>query len=169
MGRTRRTSRLGGARTPPSRGGALTTRAVILGLTLAVLALTLAYPVKQYLSQRHQIATLRSQHAAENATVQSLRKQIARWDDPAYVKAQARERLHYVLPGETAYVVIGQRAPAAPGAAKPAAPRPGSSPGSSGQAWYSQLWHSVQQAGTPAQPAPDVPAPSPAPSPPAVN
>ena len=31
----------------------------------------------------------------------------ARWQDPAYVEAQARERLHYVLPGETRYVVLG--------------------------------------------------------------
>lgn len=159
----RRTRATGGS--SASRGGALATRAVILGLTLAVLALTLAYPLKQYLGQRHQIATLRSQHADESATVQSLRKQIARWDDPAYVKAQARERLHYVLPGDTAYVVIGQQAPTAPRAAKPAAP----GKGSAGQPWYSQLWQSVQQAGTPAKPAPDAPAPSPAPSPPAVN
>ena len=30
----------------------------------------------------------------------------ARWDDPSYVDAQARERLNFVYPGEYSYLVI---------------------------------------------------------------
>jgi hypothetical protein len=30
-----------------------------------------------------------------------------RWQDPDYVKAQARERLHFVMPGERQYIVTG--------------------------------------------------------------
>jgi hypothetical protein len=29
-----------------------------------------------------------------------------RWDDPVYVRSQARQRLYYVLPGEVSYLVM---------------------------------------------------------------
>lgn len=38
--------------------------------------------------------------------VDELETELARWDDPAYVKAQARERLGWVMPGETGYRVV---------------------------------------------------------------
>ena len=39
------------------------------------------------------------QSAATQARVDALEAQKQRWADPAYVEAQARERLHFVLPG----------------------------------------------------------------------
>ena len=30
-----------------------------------------------------------------------------RWEDPVYVRSQARDRLFYVLPGEISYLVVG--------------------------------------------------------------
>jgi len=36
----------------------------------------------------------------------ALTTQRARWNDPAYIRAQARDRLFYVMPGETSYLVI---------------------------------------------------------------
>ena len=38
----------------------------------------------------------------------------ARWDDPAYVEAQARARLHFVRPGEVGYVVLTEEELASP-------------------------------------------------------
>jgi hypothetical protein len=38
--------------------------------------------------------------------VSSLQSQVARWNDPAYIEAQARNRLLFVLPGEYSYLVI---------------------------------------------------------------
>jgi hypothetical protein len=29
------------------------------------------------------------------------------WQDPNYIKSQARERLHFVMPGERQYIVTG--------------------------------------------------------------
>ncbi|WP_126031159.1 FtsB family cell division protein [Bifidobacterium castoris] len=43
---------------------------------------------------------LRKQEAALVAQKQELENDIERWDDDAYVTAQARERLGYVFPGE---------------------------------------------------------------------
>jgi hypothetical protein len=33
--------------------------------------------------------------------------ELLQWQDPEYVKAQARERLHFVMPGERQYIVTG--------------------------------------------------------------
>ena len=44
--------------------------------------------------------------AATQAELDVLNGQRARWDDPAYVRAQARDRLYYVMPGEISYLVI---------------------------------------------------------------
>jgi len=35
-----------------------------------------------------------------------LRDLKARWQDDAYAEQQIRDRLHYVMPGETGYIVI---------------------------------------------------------------
>ena len=41
------------------------------------------------------------------ADVDELEAEIARWDDPAYIEAQARDRLYYVFPGDRSYLVVG--------------------------------------------------------------
>ena len=67
----------------------------------------------------------------------------------AYVAAQARERLAYVLPGETAYRVSDpQTVPDAPTAA-PTAPTSvdGVLPTGSTEPWYTRIWASVLVAG----------------------
>lgn len=45
---------------------------------------------------------LKKQEAALIAQKQELENDIARWDDKAYVTAQARDRLGFVFPGEQA-------------------------------------------------------------------
>ena len=41
--------------------------------------------------------------------MQNAEAELARWRDPAYVKSQARDRLHFVLPGERQYIVVGAK------------------------------------------------------------
>lgn len=59
---------------------------------------------------------LKKQEASLVAQKRELENDIARWDDDAYVTAQARERLGYVFPGEQAIrvehpeAVTGERA-----------------------------------------------------------
>ncbi|MFT6534681.1 MAG: cell division protein FtsB [Alpinimonas sp.] len=78
---------------------------LIMGLTLLGV-LILAPQLQILIEQRQQIADLRSVGASTQAELDDLTSQRARWDDPAYVRAQARDRLYYVMPGEISYLVI---------------------------------------------------------------
>ncbi len=111
-----------------------------------MLAFILVVPTfRAYLAQEAQNAQLRRQVAAAEAHNGDLTAQLARWNDQAYVIAQARERLAYVLPGETAYRVVDpQSAPTAPKA--PTSGPSGAADGSTAP-WYVNLWGSVQAAG----------------------
>lgn len=85
-----------------------TARAAVLSLVICGLAVTLAYPLRQYATQRSQLDRLRRQNQAQQAVVNALAREAAQWNDPDYVRIQARIRLHMVLPGETGYVLTGQ-------------------------------------------------------------
>ena len=74
---------------------------------VVALAIALVLPsIRVYLGQQEELAQLRAERDDAQAEVDDLTAQIARWNDPAYVVAQARERLAYVLPGETPFRVI---------------------------------------------------------------
>lgn len=80
-------------------------RALALTAILFFMALTIAPPIKHYFTQRAQISALKSQVASNNAALEQARKDLLMWRDPEYIKSQARERLHFVLPGERQYIV----------------------------------------------------------------
>lgn len=80
----------------------------VLILGVAVLAPTL----RVYLTQRQQIADMQAAVVMQKEQVADLTTQRARWDDPSYIRAQARDRLYYVMPGEISYLIIDDRAPA---------------------------------------------------------
>ena len=83
-----------------------TRRALVLFAVLGVLALSFAGSLRVYLVQRSELALAQQQIADRTARVESLALELERWDDPAYVKAQARTRLGWVMPGEVGYRVI---------------------------------------------------------------
>ncbi len=137
-----------GARSParPAArpGRRLTGRAAVLGLAVCIVVLTLAYPLREYLAQRNEIAHLTAQQHRQLDRVNALEERRRRWNDPVYVKAQARQRLQYVMPGEVGYVVLDPGGQAAHHDRRPATiPPPGSARRSP---WYSQLWGTVQGA-----------------------
>jgi cell division protein FtsB len=72
-----------------------------------IFALVLAPPIQHYFTQRAQINALRAQVDSDRAALEAARLELTRWQDPDYVKEQARERLHFVMPGERQYIVIG--------------------------------------------------------------
>ena len=78
----------------------------MLGLIVAAL-LVLAAPLKTLVEQRQQIAQLEASLAEAQDAVDDLTDEVARWEDPAYIEAQARERLYYILPGDVSYLVVG--------------------------------------------------------------
>jgi cell division protein FtsB len=86
----------------------LTGRAAVLVLVVAVLAVSYASSMKAYLQQRAHIEDLKDQIATTSAEIDDLEREKRRWNDDAYVRAQARERFGYVMPGETSYVVLDE-------------------------------------------------------------
>lgn len=111
------------------------------------LAFALVLPsVRVYLDQRAQINDLQAERDAAQTQVDDLNAQLERWNDPAFVVAQARERLAYVFPGETPYRVVDPEVarPAAVGSVD--AVRAGETGATEGP-WYHTMWASIQEVG----------------------
>ena len=114
----------------------LTGRAAVLAVVICAIALSLAYPIREYLTQRQQFDALVAQNQAMLAQVKSLQAEQARLSSPSYIEQLARQELDMCFPGTQCYIVEG--GPSAAGAAPSA--KPGPAP------WYDKLWRSVQQA-----------------------
>ena len=119
-----------------ARSTKLTGRAALLAVVICAIALSLAYPVREYIAQRQQVDQLLAQQQSMSAQVKALQEQDVKLSQTWYVEQQARDQLHMCFPKEQCYVVVSGR-PAKSQAAKPQA---AASP------WYAKLWQSVQQA-----------------------
>ncbi|MCF8552383.1 MAG: septum formation initiator family protein [Candidatus Planktophila sp.] len=107
-----------------------------------IFTLTIAPPVKNYFTQRAQINALKSQLSADSSALQKAREELLLWQDPEFIKTQARERLHFVLPGERQYIVIeGENTEAQNGTTKIASALV------DGQPWYARLIASISETG----------------------
>ncbi len=113
-----------------------TSRAAVLAVVICAVALSLAYPVREYIAQRRQIDQLQAEQVQALSQLRQLQAEQRRLTDPAYIEQQARDQLHLCMPGETCYIVIG---PPPPGPSGRAAQR-------AGTPWYDRLWNSVRQA-----------------------
>lgn len=123
------------SRPTPPRRSRLTGRAALLALVICSLVVAIAYPMRQYISQRSDIAEQRRQAESIRDKVGELRDEKARLEDPAYVRQLARAHLDYLLPGERGY-----RLPDA-GSAEGSEDQ-----GSADQSWYSDFWDDVDRA-----------------------
>ena len=123
---------------PPAtpRTTRLTGRAAVLAVVICAIALSLAYPVREYVAQRRQIDSLVAQQQVMQAQVKSLEAQQAKLSSSAYIEQLARQELDMCFPGTQCYIVEGGQ----PLISTARAPLPGSAP------WYDKLWQSVQQA-----------------------
>jgi len=113
-----------------------TGRAAILAVVLCAIALSLAYPVREYIAQRRQIDQLQAQRGQIALQLKRLRHEQQRLHDPAYIEQLARDRLHMCMPTQKCYAIIEPM----PGTAQATAARRDQEP------WYARLWSSVQQA-----------------------
>lgn len=120
--------------------GSLTGRALILALVVVTLFVALAVPVRTWFAQRAEIAQLRADVTATRERVEELRIEQERWQDPAFVAAEARKRLHFVLPGEIGYVTLG---------AEPSAEETAALAAAAAAPWYATLWGAMEQADAP--------------------
>lgn len=113
----------------------LTSRAAVLAVVLCAIALSLAYPVREYIAERRQIDQLQAQNAAIAAQVQYLKSQQKSLTSPARIEQEARDDLHMCFPSQTCYEVI-----------TPVKPHPGSAAQEAVTPWYGRLWESVRKA-----------------------
>ena len=126
-------------RTVATRPKAFTGRATVLIVVLVALALAYTYPVRVYLAQESQIAQMQADQAAQQARIKGLTEEVEKWQDPEYVRIQARDRLFYVRPGEVPLLVLNDPAGAARDAGR-------SAPAQTQSRWYDTLWGSVAAA-----------------------
>jgi len=134
------------------RVGFTARRAVILAAVMCVLTLTLAGPVRTFFAQHADMKQQSQLEATLHHQITDLQQQKANLDDPAHIRAQARERLGFVMPGEIPYQVQLPATADVPG-------EPGIEPGTAGPAgdpWYTALWHTIADTPHPL-PAPAVP------------
>ena len=117
-------------------------RALALWAIFFILALAIAPPVKHYFTQRAQISALNSQLASDNKALDAARQELLLWQDPEYIKSQARERLHFVLPGERQYIVTENGTASNTDEGTKVA-----NSLTHGQPWYSRLIASITEAG----------------------
>lgn len=95
-----------------SRAGTWLGNIRLSGFSVLIIALTvmgvliLAPNLRILVEQRQQIAALQATQNQQKQELTQLEAQRARWDDPAYVRAQARDRLYFVMPGEVSYLVL---------------------------------------------------------------
>ncbi|MER5464189.1 septum formation initiator family protein [Streptomyces sp. NPDC002668] len=118
------------------RRSRLTGRAAFLTLVICSLVVALAYPMRQYVSQRADIADQKRRMSDAKQQVERLRDEKARLQDDRYVERLAREHLHFVLPGETGYTVVDPEA----------AERRRTDEGAADRPWYSNVWDGVDNA-----------------------
>ncbi len=114
----------------------LSGRAAVLAVVICAIALSLAYTVREYVTQRRQIDSLVVQQQVMLAQVKSLEAQQAKLSSPAYIEQLARQELDMCFPRTQCYIVEGGQ----PLISTAHSNRPGPAP------WYDKLWGSVQQA-----------------------
>jgi cell division protein FtsB len=129
----------------PVPAKAFSGRMLALAVVMIAITIMLAPTVKIFLEKRAEISALEGEIASKKAEQTELNKQISRWQDPNYVKQQARDRINMVMPGETGYWVFG---------GEEAAGTPGGRTGSGSSAnpenlpWVDALWESIRRSAT---------------------
>jgi cell division protein FtsB len=113
-----------------------TSRAAVLAVVVCAIALSLAYPVREYIAQRRQIDQLEAQQFQIVVQLKSLEAQQRQTSSSAYIEREARDKLHMCLPTEKCFVIISGKSHAG----RPPPVQVAASP------WYQRLWSSVQQA-----------------------
>ena len=125
----------------PIPAKAFSGRLLALAVVLVTITVLLAPSIRTYLQQQAETDALQNRIAALQQEQDTLETQIARWEDPAYIKQQARDRLFLVMPGETRYLVKG-------GTAVESSEEQQSAASPEDLPWADALWESVERAAT---------------------
>ena len=82
------------------------------GYTLALLSViligifTLAPSVQIWYEQRQEISDYQALVAQAKLELEDMEAERLRWEDEVYIRAQARDRLYFVMPGEVSFLVM---------------------------------------------------------------
>lgn len=85
------------------RFSALSALIVVLVITGAVV---LTPSISVYMQQQREISQLRESVDLHRKAVSEIEAEQLKWQDPVYIRAQARDRLYYVMPGEIQLAVL---------------------------------------------------------------
>ncbi|GAA4863696.1 FtsB family cell division protein [Actinomycetospora straminea] len=134
-------------RAAQATGGALglstARRAAVLAVVVCALALTVAVPLRNYVTQRHEIAAVTAEQERLAGDVRRLTDERAALRDPAHIEALARDRLGYARPGEVPYRVQLPGDAAAPRDPRDTDPRAGLPPAEAELPWYARVARST--------------------------
>lgn len=118
-----------------------------------MLTISYANSLRIYFAQSHEVASTKVEIADRQATIAGLQTELDRWNDPAFVKLQARTRLGWVVPGEIGFTVVdADGKPLGGGSELSGGEQPTDEVPES---WYTRLWGSVEAADKPASDEPD--------------
>jgi cell division protein FtsB len=123
-----------GARISSVLGVTSPRRAALLAAVVCVLVLSVAVPLRNYLGQRAELASVYEQQQILTGKIAELERRRGLLSDPEHIETQARERLRYVQPGEAPYAV--ELPPGGTVAVLGSVREPT-------QPWYGQLWKSI--------------------------
>jgi cell division protein FtsB len=118
---------------------ALARQVALLGLVLFAVALSVAFPLRNYLEQRTELAQAVSAQQELEQQRDELQARKLALTDADYVAAEARRRLQYVTPGDTVFVVH------APALADPT--ETATADTNADQPWYGNLWTTLSEDG----------------------
>ncbi len=121
--------------TGPSPGPKFTSRAAVLAVVICAVALSLAYPIREYIAERHQIDQLQALNSQLASQVTRLRAQQHAYTSTTYIEQQAEDQLHMCFPSQRCYTVI-----------YPSRGQARTGHGQSAASWYGVLWRSVREA-----------------------
>jgi cell division protein FtsB len=133
------------------QGPRFTTRAVVLLSVVLLLVASYTSALHAWWEQRGEIQSAKAEIVMRRDAINQLKDTKARFNDPAFIKQQARARFGWVMPGEVGYRVIGSD-----GSVQGEVPTLEAPPSAQDdRQWYDTLWGSVEQAGKePAKPTP---------------
>jgi cell division protein FtsB len=84
----------------------LNRQALVIAAIVVFGAVTLFGKVQLWYEQRVIAADLVYQNEQTRKSLIQMKEDLKRWDDPVYIRAQARNRLFYVMPGEISFTVM---------------------------------------------------------------
>ncbi|CAN7268092.1 FtsB family cell division protein [Arthrobacter sp. LjRoot14] len=129
----------------PVPAKAFSGRMLALAVVMIAITIMLAPTVKIFIDKKAEIAALEADIAARKTEQDGLKLQVSRWQDPNYVKQQARDRINMVMPGETGYWVFGSDLPAGTASGQAGT---GTAEDPANLPWVDSLWESIRRSAT---------------------